>query len=224
MNKRGFGMERHLFLFGSGPPFTKKLAARYASLAGGKSATVALLYEENGNIERDQSLYTEDLKKQGVDNFLFLPLKEDPDQKMIEELKTCTAIIVGGGNTEKYQQTIVDTAWGEVIQSHYQAGRPVAGFSAGALISPKHCVISPKDNPTGSQLYKKGLGLLSEQVISVHFDTWEEEFSLKIAMKKTNTNYGYGIDEGTGIYFINEKVEETDGRGKIHFYKQKDAN
>lgn len=215
-------MNRHLFLFGSGPPFTNNLVKRFVSLAEGKDATIAIFYEDDGNWEEYCPVYTDLLKENGIENFLFFPLQKTPDQKTIEELKTCTGVIIGGGKTEKYQESIVDSEFAEVIKNHYLAGRPVAGFSAGAVISPEYCIISPKDNPSGSQLYKKGLGLLQDIVISVHFDTWEEEFSLKIAMKKTNSKYGYGIDESAGIYFKDEKVEVKDGNGKIHFYKQKE--
>lgn len=215
-------MDRHLFLFGSGPPFTKNLVKQFTSLAEGEEATIAVFYEDDEKQEGSRPVYTDLLIENGVEKFLYFPLQKAPDQKAIEELKTCTGVIIGSGDTEKYQDLIVDSDFAEVIKNHYLAGRPVAGFSAGAVISPEHCVISPKDNPTGSQLYKKGLGLLEDIVISVHFDTWEEEFSLKIAMKKTNSRYGYGIDESAGIYFKNEKVEAKDGNEKIHFYKQKE--
>lgn len=217
-------MDRHLFLFGSGPPFTSELAEQFSLLAGGENGTVAVFYEKRKNEENDLSGYTDLLKRHGLNKFLFFPLENSPDQRTIEELKTSTGIIIGGGNTEKYQKALVESEFKEVIQGQYQAGRPVAGFSAGALISPEHCVISPKDNPSGSQLYKEGLGLLQGKVVSVHFDTWEEEFSLKIAMKKTNTKHGYGIDEAAGIYFLNETLEKKDGSGKIHSFKQKDAD
>lgn len=216
-------MDRHLFLFGSGPPFTSKLAERFFVTAGGEKAVVAVFFEDNKNGEAHKEKYTTSLKELGLRNFLFFSLKEDPDQQTIEEAKTCTGVIIGGGETENYQKLIVHTAYGPVIQNLYKAGRPVAGFSAGALITPETCVISPKDNSEGRQLYKKGLGLLPGKAISVHFDTWEEEFSLKIAMKKTGSTYGYGIDEATGIYFVNEEPQEKDGDGGIHYYRHKSA-
>lgn len=214
-------MNRHLFLFGGGPPFTEKLSEKFASLARGKQAHIGIIIEGKEGWETNQPVYSAALENQGVTSFSFFLLDQSNESDIREKISACTGLVIGGGNTEKYQEHIVGSELGEAIRTRYQEGIPVAGFSAGALISLEDCVISPKDNPSGSQLYRKGLGLLRDKVISVHFTTWEEEFSLKIALKKTNAAYGFGIDEETGIYFLNEEMEMKDGSGDIHLYKHK---
>ncbi|WP_307786981.1 Type 1 glutamine amidotransferase-like domain-containing protein [Pseudogracilibacillus auburnensis] len=143
-----------------------------------------------------------------------MPIK-NPSKPLIEQITSSTGIIICGGETEKYQEYIVETEIGQSIQKMYLSGIPVAGFSAGALISPAHCVIPPIDNSRQLHLYLKGLSLIKDCVISVHYSTWDEKENLKAAIKKTNVTTGYGLDDQTGVYFINENLSKTEG-GKLY--------
>ena len=93
----------------------------------------------------------------------------------------------------------------------YNDGIPVAGFSAGALISPVYCVIPPIDNSKKEHLFLKGLGLV-DCVISVHFSKWKEESNLISAIKKTNVPIGYGIDDNGVLYFKNEELIDSESK------------
>ncbi|WP_242021026.1 Type 1 glutamine amidotransferase-like domain-containing protein [Cytobacillus oceanisediminis] len=93
----------------------------------------------------------------------------------------------------------------------YWEGIPVAGFSAGALICPEHCIIPPVDTPKKQHLFLNGLGLISNCAISVHFAKWNEKENLIAAMKKTGASIGYGIHDHAGIYFNNERPGFTEG-------------
>lgn len=162
--------------------------------------------------------YTSVIEENGIDEFVYLPLSPNPEVKTLEVLTSCTGIIIGGGETELYRNYIVDTRIGKLIKELYQQGIPVAGFSAGALISPENCVIPPIDNSQNKHLFLKGLGLIKDCVISVHYTKWEEEENLKTALIKLNATIGYGIDDEAALYFVNESVFETEG-GKFHKFE-----
>ncbi|WP_235560939.1 Type 1 glutamine amidotransferase-like domain-containing protein [Bacillus sp. FJAT-28004] len=134
----------------------------------------------------------------------------------MEQLHSATGIIISGGDTELYQEYIVGTKIGAIIKTLYLEGVPVAGFSAGALISPNICVIPPIDNRANEHLFLQGLGLINHCVISAHFSKWDEEKNLLAALAKTNLSLGYGIDDASGIYFKNERISET--AGQVYFY------
>ncbi|MEK3855568.1 Type 1 glutamine amidotransferase-like domain-containing protein [Cytobacillus sp. FSL H8-0458] len=106
---------------------------------------------------------------------------------------------------------------GGCIRRMYMNGVPVAGFSAGALIIPEHCIIPPIDTPKRQHLFLKGLGLIRDCAISVHFTKWNERENLKAAAEKINAATGYGIDDAAGVYFHNEI--QADNEGSIHIYK-----
>ncbi|MFB4169371.1 Type 1 glutamine amidotransferase-like domain-containing protein [Virgibacillus sp. JSM 102003] len=204
---------RHLFLFGGSPPFSKKFGEKFAdlSLNSKGKGKVAILFIERDGWEEYMKLYTSKLEENNVERFFYLPLTPTLDHAALQELSSCAGVIISGGETELYRNYIVDTPIGKCVKELYENGAPVAGFSAGALISPSNCVISPIDNSKNEHLFLNGLGLLSDCVISVHFSKWIEEENLKAALAKVNVRIGYGIDDDEGLYFKNEILSETEG-------------
>ncbi|WP_449621076.1 Type 1 glutamine amidotransferase-like domain-containing protein [Robertmurraya sp. Marseille-Q9965] len=198
---------RHLFLFGGSPPFTGQSGEKFASHTNGK---VAILFLERDGWKEYMPKYTSVLENQGIRDFLYLPLTSNPDHSILNELISCSGVIIGGGDTELYRDYIVDTEIGFYIKRMYQQGIPVAGFSAGALISPSYCVIPPIDNSKKEHLFLQGLGLLEDCVVSVHYTKWNEETNLKAAMAKLRASVGYGIDDEGYLYFENEQLIEAE--------------
>ncbi|WP_309298033.1 Type 1 glutamine amidotransferase-like domain-containing protein [Cytobacillus sp. NCCP-133] len=133
---------RHLFLMGGSPPFGETIRKIFAELS--LERTAVLFIKREG--WRDyMNKYTRDLKRYGAEDFYYLPLSDSPSASLLKELEFCSGIIIGGGETEKYRNYIMDTAVGRRIQNMYREGIPVAGFSAGALICPDPCAIPPVD-------------------------------------------------------------------------------
>ena len=211
---------RHLFLFGGGPPFGKKLGRKFADHSLNNKGKIAILFVERDGWEEYMWKYTNVLQQNGINEFVYLPLSLDMTNDSINELVSCTGIIIGGGDTELYHKYIVDSSVGIHIKKQYEQGVPVAGFSAGALISPENCIIPPIDNADGKHLFLTGLGLIKDCVISVHFSKWKEEKNLKKALSKVGVSIGYGIDDEEGLYFKNEILSETEGENFYTFNHQ----
>jgi len=203
---------RHLFLFGGSPPFTESLGKMFADFSLNQKVKIAILFLERDGWKEYMKKYTRELENNHIKEFVYLPLNSESQNKILKELTSCTGIIIGGGKTELYRNYIVDTSIGECIREMYKKGFPVAGFSAGSLICPADCVISPIDNSQCKHLFLTGLGLISGCVISVHFSKWNEEKNLVTAMKKINVPIGYGIDDDAGLYFENEILKKKEGK------------
>ncbi|MBT2688962.1 Type 1 glutamine amidotransferase-like domain-containing protein [Bacillus sp. ISL-47] len=210
--------DRHLFLMGGSPPFGEISGRKFAELSSASTNKVAVLFLEREGWINYMDKYTRPLKQYGVKDCTYLPLSSSSSASLFEELLCCSGIIIGGGETEKYRSFIAETGLGECIRKMYWEGIPVAGFSAGALICPEHCIIPPVDTPKKQHLFLNGLGLIRDCAISVHFTKWNERENLKAAMKRTGASVGYGIDDGAGIYFTNEIPAFKDG--SIHTYKK----
>jgi len=206
---------RHLFLFGGGPPFTDTLGKMFAKFSLNDNAKIGILFLEIDGWEKYIKEYTKVLENNNIKKYVYLPLNTMTPSKICHELISCTGIIIGGGETEVYRDYMVDTSIGNCIRELYDIGVPIAGFSAGSLICPSNCVISPNDNSQNKLLFLGGLGLLKDCVISVHFSQWDETKNLKTAMKKVNALIGYGIDDNAGLYFKNEKLSEKEGKTYI---------
>ncbi|MGM7681306.1 Type 1 glutamine amidotransferase-like domain-containing protein [Cytobacillus sp. Hm23] len=205
-------MEKHLFLFGGSPPFTLKMAKQFVTNVT-SNAPVSILFIERDGWEQYMPKYTQSLEELGLDQFYFLPLPSTPIQKVVDCLKNSSGIIIGGGNTNLYADYIVETAISNTIKESYELGIPIAGFSAGALISPELCIISPKDNEHNEFQYRKGLGLISDVLLAVHFSQWNDEAHLRNAANKFTNHINYGIDENTCVYLLNGYLESIEGNG-----------
>ncbi|OIN67220.1 peptidase S51 [Exiguobacterium sp. KRL4] len=204
-------VNQHLFLFGGCPPFTPGLCKTFVSCLNG-TGPVALLYvPRSGSSWSDYApIYTEALTACGATAFFHLPLSASPTADQLEQLSACAGIIISGGETERYQQFIVHTPIGAIIQERFQQGVPVVGFSAGALLTPSECRIPAIDQREGKALVLEGLSLV-DAVISVHYDTWQEETNLLQAFETTMSRFGYGLPERAGIHLQNGQLVQQEG-------------
>ncbi|MED4128058.1 Type 1 glutamine amidotransferase-like domain-containing protein [Shouchella miscanthi] len=207
-------MSTHLFLFGSGPPFTEKLGKRFVEVMREKTCIIFVI--DRPGINDYRKMYEGMLKSLGV-HCLFRPLPAVSEQGICDELKACGGIIIGGGNTEKYIDELVETTIGPTIRDQFHTGIPVAGFSAGAIMSMEKSMISAKDHPSKRLNVRKGLGLQQQTQVAVHFSEWKEEEHLRMITKDYGIE-GFGINEKSGIYFKNGTKEMIEGSGvyKIH--------
>ncbi|GAA0603416.1 Type 1 glutamine amidotransferase-like domain-containing protein [Virgibacillus siamensis] len=208
-------MTRHLFVFGSGPPFTSGMAERFSGIVSEMEGVVSVLFIEREGMDWREYMpvFTQPLMDAGVCNFRYLPLLSTPVMEICESIEQSAGILIGGGDTNLYADYIADTELGGVMKARYEKGVPVAGFSAGALISPEQCVISPNDNTEGIFQCRQGLGLVQNVLLAVHFSQWNDETHLRKAAGTFPDWLNFGIDEKTGVYFRNGKYISAEGNG-----------
>ena len=99
----------------------------------------------------------------------------DTEQIDFDSYLDADLIIIGGGNTEKYLATYVNQQFKNYIDRMLNKGAKVIGFSAGALLLGKKVYVSPNDNSDHQIKIKNGLGVFSQFLISVHYDSWNDK-------------------------------------------------
>lgn len=99
----------------------------------------------------------------------------DTEQIDFDNYLDADLIIIGGGNTEKYLATYVNQQFKNYIDRMLNKGAKVMGFSAGALLLGEKVYVSPNDNSGHQIKIKDGLGLFSQFLISVHYDSWNDK-------------------------------------------------
>lgn len=99
----------------------------------------------------------------------------DTEQIDFDSYLDADLIIIGGGNTEKYIATYVNQEFKNYIDHMLNKGAKVIGFSAGALLLGEKVNVSPNDNSDHQIKIKNGLGLFSQFLISVHYDSWNDK-------------------------------------------------
>ena len=99
----------------------------------------------------------------------------DTEQIDFDSYVDADVIIIGGGNTEKYLATYVNQQFKNYIDRMLNKGAKVIGFSAGALLLGEKVYVSPNDNSDLQIKIKNGLGVFSQFLISVHYDSWNDK-------------------------------------------------
>ena len=99
----------------------------------------------------------------------------DTEQIDFDSYIDADVIIIGGGNTEKYLATYVNQEFKNYFKHMLNKGAKVMGFSAGALLLGEKVYVSPNDNSDHQIKIKNGLGLFSQFLISVHYDSWNDK-------------------------------------------------
>lgn len=99
----------------------------------------------------------------------------DTEQIDLDSYLDADIIIIGGGNTEKYISTYVNQEFKSYIDHMLNKEAKIIGFSAGALLLGEKVYVSPNDNSDHQIKIKNGLGLFSQFLISVHYDSWNDK-------------------------------------------------
>ena len=110
----------------------------------------------------------------------------DTEQINFDSYLDADLIIIGGGNTEKYIATYVNQEFKNYIDLMLNKGAKVMGFSAGALLLGEKVYVSPNDNSDHQIKIKNGLGVFSQFLISVHYDSWNDKANKDSAEKLVN--------------------------------------
>ena len=100
----------------------------------------------------------------------------DTEQIDFDSYLDADLIIIGGGNTEKVFELLMSIRSSKIISIICLIkGQKVIGFSAGALLLGEKVYVSPNDNSDHQIKIKNGLGLFSQFLISVHYDSWNDK-------------------------------------------------
>ena len=158
---------------GGNPPITKYSIVDKTVLSS-KIERIVIFTVFQDNWQPYMKKYTEVFQSQFPNlNTDYLLL--DTEQIDFDSYLDADLIIIGGGNTEKYIATYVNQEFKNYIDHMLNKGAKVIGFSAGALLLGEKVYVSPNDNSEHQIKIKNGLGVFSQFLISVHYDSWNDK-------------------------------------------------
>ncbi|HGK1700978.1 TPA: Type 1 glutamine amidotransferase-like domain-containing protein [Streptococcus pneumoniae] len=166
-------MKEQIFLMGGNPPMKKySIVDKIVLSTKIKRIIIFTVFRENW--EPYMKKYTEVFQSQFPNlNIDYLLL--DTEQIDLDSYLDADIIIIGGGNTEKYIATYVNQEFKSYIDHMLNKEAKIIGFSAGALLLGEKVYVSPNDNSDRQIKIKNGLGLFSQFLISVHYDSWNDK-------------------------------------------------
>lgn len=166
-------MDEQIFLMGGNPPIKNHTIVKKI-VSSRKIERIVIFTVFRENWEPYMKKYTEVFQSQCPNlNTDYLLL--DTEQINFDSYLDADLIIIGGGNTEKYLDTYVNQEFKSYIDRMLNKGAKIIGFSAGALLLGEKVYVSPNDNSDHQIKIKNGLGLFSQFLISVHYDSWNDK-------------------------------------------------
>jgi len=203
-----------LFLLGGSAAFDA-VAEEFVPAASGCDATIALLMQGGAEWEKYVPEYTQPWIRRGVSRYY--PIVPDENgtldlDAVSAKLREVTGIFIGGGHTPTYHRLYATEPIRSILRESYRKGVPIAGVSAGALIAPEVCVLTPDETDDGSLQIVTGLGLISDLIVGVHFTELNALPNVLKAMARTQTRTGWGIDEPACAVFEDGQFKGTLGR------------
>ena len=184
--------------------------------AGGTTSRLVLLLVRRPGWEAYLPRYLEPWIRCGARDYHVILPEEDgslDEGRIGGLLRQATGIFIGGGHTATYHRYYAQGQIATTIRERYRAGVPVGGSSAGALLVPEICRMSPWDTDSGRAETLPGLGLLADCLVSVHFKSREDEPNIVRAMVETGTRVAWGIDDNACAVFRADKFVRAFGEG-----------
>ena len=205
---------RLVFLLGGSAAFDV-VAEEFVPAVGGRDSTIALLVQGGRGWEKHVPKYTQPWTQRGVSRYYPIAPEENGTldlDAVSTKLREATGIFIGGGHTPTYHRLYATEPIRSILRERYREGVPIAGCSAGALIAPEICVLSPDETDDTFLEIVAGLGLVSDLIVGVHFTEGDALPTVLEAMVETQTQIGWGIDGSACAVFEDGQFKRVLGR------------
>lgn len=194
---------------------------RVIDLAGGSSASLAVLTTASKEPEKTGEEYKSVFKKLGLNEISLFDINNRQDannSKIIRELNETTGIFFTGGDQLRITGILGGTLLGKTLLQMYHRGVVVAGTSAGASVMSDTMIIGGDSDeaPHISKLtMAPGLGFLKESVVDQHFAQRGRIGRLLSVLACNPYILGIGIDEDTAVVVRSEGDLEVIGSNSV---------
>lgn len=202
---------------------SRQILARFAKLAGGAAARVAVVATASSLGDEIVDAYREAFAAVGVTDVVAPRPRtraEATDPELVSDIDRATAVFMTGGNQSTLSGVVTGTPFGEAIRSAHARGAVVGGTSAGASAQSEHMVAfgAPGTTPKLRMAQMSaGLGLLPGLVIDQHFDQRNRYGRLLSLVAHAPHLLGMGVDEDTAAV-ITDMTMEVIGRGAVTLF------
>jgi cyanophycinase len=194
---------------------------RFASLAGGRDATVAVISTASSLGAEAGERYRQVFGDLGIERVRPLHAITRPqanDESAARVVKDATGIFLTGGNQLRLSSTIGGTRLADAILERFRHGAVIAGTSAGASAMSSHMIAFGASGATPKHRMAQiaaGLGVLPGVIVDQHFQQRNRLGRLLSLIAQNPSLLGLGVDEDTAGVVGPDHIMEVIGRGSI---------
>ena len=194
---------------------------RFASLAGGRDATVAVISTASSLGAEAGERYRQVFGDLGITRVRPLHAITRPqanDESAARVVKDATGIFLTGGNQLRLSSTIGGTRLADAILERFRNGAVIAGTSAGASAMSSHMIAFGGSGATPKHRMAQiaaGLGVLPGVIVDQHFQQRNRLGRLLSLIAQNPSLLGLGVDEDTAGVVGPDHIMEVIGRGSI---------
>ncbi len=197
------------------------ILSRFASLAGGRDATIAVISTASSLGPEAGDRYRQVLGELGVARVRTIDAvvrAQANDDTIALALRDATGIFMTGGNQLRLSSIIGGTRLADAVLDRFRQGAVVAGTSAGASAMSSHMIAFGASGATPKHRMAQiaaGLGVLPGVIIDQHFQQRNRLGRLLSLIAQNPSLLGLGVDEDTAGVVGPDHVMEVIGRGSI---------
>jgi len=197
------------------------ILSRFASLAGGRDATVAVISTASSLGELAGERYKQVLGELGVKKVRAIHAvtrAQANDDTVSMALRDATGVFMTGGNQLRLSSTIGGTRLADAVLEQFRKGAVIAGTSAGASALSSHMIAFGASGATPKHRMAQiaaGLGVLPGVIVDQHFQQRNRLGRLLSLIAQNPSLLGLGVDEDTAGVVGPDSVMEVIGRGSV---------
>lgn len=199
-------------------------------LADSKSDRIEIITTASSEPEDLKKTYTETFSKIGFDNFGFMHICDESENKEYEErLRKAKTVFFTGGDQNRICKKLIHSPINALLKEKYsnEEGFMIAGTSAGAMCMPE-IIISEAEN--GEAIVDndielgKGLGLINNSLVDTHFVHRGRFGRLSHAVLLNPDLFGLGLGEDTALLIEQGHLATCKGSGMVVVISAKEIN
>ena len=194
---------------------------RFVGLAGGESATVAVISTASSLGHEAGERYRQIFGEMGVKTVRPLHAMtraQANDETFARAVRDATGIFLTGGNQLRLSSTLGGTRLASAILDRFHDGMVVAGTSAGASAMSSHMIAFGASGATPKHrmaAIAAGLGVLPGVIVDQHFQQRNRLGRLLSLIAQNPSLLGLGVDEDTAGVVGPDHILEVIGRGSV---------
>lgn len=186
-------------------PGNERLDRRFLELVNKEKPKLTYIPSASDSTRRYYQEKETYYKRYGIKDLLYFDLNKEYDPSLIDELLSCDAIHLSGGDPFQFLGSIRKRKFGPVLRKYHQGGGILLGISAGAIVLTPSINISHVFYKSRTDQHQ-AVGLVDFHFLP-HWNQREDRLEAVKRFSRENQATVYACNDGDGMVIRDGKIE-----------------